>query len=405
MISMQVLEIDRIYFAFILTFLKCRKQKFSRIYTFFIVYRQLLLVIKSVFRLTNVFFFRIPLVQDHISLFLVRWLLFRMMFASGVVKLTSGCDAWWGLTAMPTHYFSQCIPTPLAWFAFQLPTWIHKLSVASTFVIEIPLTFLFFSPSASMRKFTFMNQIFLMIVIMLSGNYNFFNFLYIALCLSLADDSWIQTKQSFPKQHALIRCFSCLCHALFYSSLGIIISKLFGIQLNPDFTIDSQIEFTRQSFDLFLSYSVPAGVLLGAVGLFYSILISLYNSLKSDKVLLNLISVIAYAGIGIFMFGTSLPSFTGPLNRTTYDQLPKVVKSWDKATNQFELTGSYGLFRRMTGVGGRPEIVIEGSNSLHGPWLEYSFLYKPGNTSVPPKFCLPHQPRLDWQMWFAALGI
>ena len=38
---------------------------------------------------------------------LVRWLLFRMMFASGAVKLTSGCPAWWGLTAMPTHYFSQ----------------------------------------------------------------------------------------------------------------------------------------------------------------------------------------------------------------------------------------------------------------------------------------------------------
>ena len=41
----------------------------------------------------------------------------RMMFASGVVKLTSGCDAWWGLTAMPTHYSSQCLPTPLAWWA------------------------------------------------------------------------------------------------------------------------------------------------------------------------------------------------------------------------------------------------------------------------------------------------
>ena len=31
-------------------------------------------------------------------------------------QLTSGCDAWWGLSAMPTHYFSQCLPTPLSWY-------------------------------------------------------------------------------------------------------------------------------------------------------------------------------------------------------------------------------------------------------------------------------------------------
>lgn len=132
------------------------------------------------------------LVQDSVTLFLVRWLLFRMMFASGVVKLTSGCEAWWGLTAMPTHYFSQCLPTPLAWYAATMTQdWVHKLSVLSTFIIEIPLTFLFFAPSATLRKLTFSCQVFLMVVIMLTGNYNFFNFLYIGLCLSLADDSWL----------------------------------------------------------------------------------------------------------------------------------------------------------------------------------------------------------------------
>ena len=48
---------------------------------------------------------------DHINMMLVRWLLFRMMFASGVVKLTSQCPTWWGLTAMPTHY----VLWPLLW--------------------------------------------------------------------------------------------------------------------------------------------------------------------------------------------------------------------------------------------------------------------------------------------------
>ena len=41
-------------------------------------------------------------------------------------------------------------------------------------------------------------QVFLMIVIMLTGNYNFFNFLFMGLCLSLADDSWLRSGQNKP---------------------------------------------------------------------------------------------------------------------------------------------------------------------------------------------------------------
>lgn len=67
----------------------------------------------------------------------MRWLLFRLMFASGVVKLTSRCPAWWGLTALTYHYETQCLPTPAAWFAHHLPVWLHKLSVVATFLIEI----------------------------------------------------------------------------------------------------------------------------------------------------------------------------------------------------------------------------------------------------------------------------
>lgn len=56
-----------------------------------------------------IFFVRILTSSPHdsISLWLVKWLLFRLMFASGVVKLTSGCPTWWGLTALDWHYESQ----------------------------------------------------------------------------------------------------------------------------------------------------------------------------------------------------------------------------------------------------------------------------------------------------------
>ena len=57
----------------------------------------------------------------------------------------------------------------------------------------------------------------------------------------------------------------------------------------------------------------------------------------------------------------------------------------------------------MTGVGGRPELVISGSYD-EKDWYEYEFPYKPTNPSVMPDWVMPHQPRFDWQLWFSALG-
>lgn len=71
------------------------------------------------------------------------------------------------------------------------------------------------------------------------------------------------------------------------------------------------------------------------------------------------------------------------------------------ATEPFYITNSYGLFAVMTTT--RPEIIMEGSNDGER-WLAYDFKYKPGNLMKPPSWAAPHQPRLDWQMWFAALG-
>lgn len=50
------------------------------------------------------------------------------------------------------------------------------------------------------------------------------------------------------------------------------------------------------------------------------------------------------------------------------------------------LKGSYGLFRSMTGVGGRPEVILEGAAQLEGPWVEIPFKYKPGALDRPCPF-------------------
>jgi len=342
-----------------------------------------------------------PLPGDRLVMMLVRWLLFRMMFASGCVKLTSGCPAWWGLTAMPTHYSSQCLPTPLAWVAALLPDWLHKLSVLATFVIEIPLTFLFFAPTAALRKLTAVCQVFLMINIMLTGNYNFFNLLYIGLCLSLADNSWLERQDSRrTSSHPVATCAWCLFHLFACLALGWTIAQVSSLKLEPDWSVSSSLSISPAQFSTFLSLATPAGLVMGAAALLLALAVELKQSRSPYQVCVVLCTSLL---VGL-MFTISLPSFSRPLDQPTYRALPAQVHELAGRLDKLELVHGYGLFRRMTGVGGRPEVVIQGANHPAGPWTEYQFLYKPGNVTQPPLFVLPHQPRLDWQMWFAALG-
>ena len=70
---------------------------------------------------------------------------------------------------MTYHYETQCIPTPLAWFAHQLPVWWQKFSVVATFLIEIPVPFLFFSPIRRHRFTAFYMQVCVCVFASVSG--------------------------------------------------------------------------------------------------------------------------------------------------------------------------------------------------------------------------------------------
>jgi hypothetical protein len=79
---------------------------------------------------------------------------------------------------------------------------------------------------------------------------------------------------------------------------------------------------------------------------------------------------------------------------------PAALRAMDQLMEPLHMVSSYGLFAVMTTE--RKEILIEGSND-GAEWREYAFRYKPGDVERRPPWNIPHQPRLDWQMWFAAL--
>ncbi|KAL2093543.1 hypothetical protein ACEWY4_010855 [Coilia grayii] len=354
--------------------------------------------------------------HDNVTLWLVRWLLFRLMFASGVVKLTSRCPTWWGLTALTYHYETQCIPTPLAWFAHQLPVWWQKLSVVTTFLIEIPVPFLFFSPIRRHRLTAFYMQILLQVLIILSGNYNFFNLLTIALCFSLLDDEHINfllrrpAQDTHKPQKGTLRkalSWACVClEVTVYILLVYWTSLHFNLQIDWERKeIMSKTAFTYHQFMALLKDMMMPSIWIGVLSLTWEILRAMFKSACMRGILLRFWSTLQWgvmAAAAVNMFAISLVPFTF-LDYDANSALWPGVKRAFEVTDRYQLANSYGLFRRMTGVGGRPEVVIEGSWDRN-TWTEIEFMYKPGNMSAPPAFVTPHQPRLDWQMWFAALG-
>ena len=80
------------------------------------------------------------------GLFLAKALLFKLMFMSGVVKLTSGDASWLDLTALDYHYWTQPLPTVFAWFADQNPEWLKKICVAGALSVEIVVPFFIWAP-------------------------------------------------------------------------------------------------------------------------------------------------------------------------------------------------------------------------------------------------------------------
>ncbi len=255
-----------------------------------------------------------------IAIWLVRLLAFRLIFASGLVKLLWDDEAWLNFTALDFHYETQPLPTWIGWYAHQLPGWFQKASCAVMYAIEIGLPFFFFGPRR-LRQTGLIGQLLLQVLILLTGNYCFFNLLTIAVCLTVADDAFLRRvfRRSPPPE------------------------------AQPEGEASLQTWIVRAV--------APFIFLLGAM---------------------EIVEM-----------------------RSAWEGKPAPIRRLQEWTAPLQIVNGYGLFRVMTTT--RPEIVIEGSND-GVEWRAYEFRWKPGDPTRSPRFNIPHQPRLDWQMWFAALG-
>ena len=133
----------------------------------------------------------------RISRLLLVALLAKLMIESGVVKFTyfapDGTNTWKDLTALNFHYWSQPLPHPLSPLIDSLPSWFDHISLFIMYAIEMILPLLFFLPGR-WRRFALLGQVSLQLMILVSGNYGFFNFLTLCLCIPLIDDQMLPNR-------------------------------------------------------------------------------------------------------------------------------------------------------------------------------------------------------------------
>ena len=129
---------------------------------------------------------------------LIRWLLWfvllKLMFLSGITKLVSGDETWWGLTALTFHYQTQPLPAWSSWYAHHLPAWLHMASTMMMFVVELAVPFVALAPSRfrRVRVTACVLLCLFQVAIAATGSYGFFNLLTVGLCIALLDDQHLR---------------------------------------------------------------------------------------------------------------------------------------------------------------------------------------------------------------------
>jgi len=120
-------------------------------------------------------------------IWLFRWLLFRLMFGAGLIKLR-GDSCWTDLTCLVYHYETQPNPHPLSWLLHQAPAWFHAGGVLANHAVEVLAPFGLFGPRR-VRHLCGAATVAFQVMLILSGNLSFLNWLTLVLGCACFDDT------------------------------------------------------------------------------------------------------------------------------------------------------------------------------------------------------------------------
>ena len=253
-------------------------------------------------------------------IWLFRWLAFRIYLGAGLIKIR-GDSCWRDLTCMNFHYETQPIPNPLSRWVHFLPQWWHRIEVLGNHVVELIVPWFVWIPGL-ITAIAGILMISFQVVLILSGNLSFLNWLTIVPVIACIDDRF--WKKVLPKR------------------------------------LVSKAEFAAKHSTTPKIHTIAAWIMVVVV-------ISL-----SIPVVRNLM---------------------GP------------GQAMNRSFNQWSLVNTYGAFGSIGKI--RPELIIEGTSDMilteTTEWKEYEIPFKPGALDRGLPVVAPYQPRVAWQIWFAAM--
>lgn len=318
------------------------------------------------------------------GVWLMRALLFKLLFMSGVVKLTSGDPTWQDLTALDHHFHTQPIPHFAAWYAAQSPDWIRAAGVLANHFAELFAPWLILFNPRGWR---------------------------LAAWLAIA---------------ALLLCWGAYDLGALHIALAALAAALLGGRPRDGARLPAAI------ITLALMASIAA---TGNYGFFQLLTLALAATLLDDTTLRRALPArlrdrlpqtpgpraplwdrrLTFAAAAVLIPASALVMTTrlaaAPIRRAITADEPGLTGSALRALadttdtllrplRPFALVNGYGLFATMTTT--RDELIIEGTADGHR-WQHYPLPYKPDAPDDPLRIAGLHMPRLDWQLWFAAL--
>jgi hypothetical protein len=126
-----------------------------------------------------------------VPIFALRWMLFRTELGAGLIKLRND-PCWRDLTCLYYHYETQPLPNPLSWYFHRLPKLVHRAGVVFSHFVQVVAPFGLFCPqpvSAISGVLIIGHQLLLVV----SGNYSWLNWLTIVLGFTAFSDGAILT--------------------------------------------------------------------------------------------------------------------------------------------------------------------------------------------------------------------
>jgi len=118
-----------------------------------------------------------------------RWTLFRLMFGAGLIKLR-GDPCWRDLTCLNYYFETQPMPNALSWYSHWMPPGVHAAGVVINHIVEVVVPFAYFAPQPYASIAGIITILF-QLVLIVSGNLSWLNWLTLVLCVPLISDSWL----------------------------------------------------------------------------------------------------------------------------------------------------------------------------------------------------------------------